>query len=139
MLAPSNSIVTAQLLTVHLPVIHVCQNADSATSELPALLKGESIKPSSGFGSNASASTPTSGTELKGIIIGGGYSPEEFEAIKKAVDGVKPLPFLRADTSKPRPAGAPPGPPPPEEIRKRVLEQLEIAKGKGWEAGLYLF
>lgn len=120
-------------------VIHVVQNAEAATAELPALLKGESVKPSSGFGSNVSASTPTSGTEVKGVIVGGGYSPEEFEAIKKAVDGIKALPFVRADTSKPRPAGAPPGPPGPSEIRERVQKALEEAKGKGWEAGVYLF
>lgn len=120
-------------------VIHVVRSAESATTELPALLKGESVKPSSGFGSNVDASTPTSGTEVKAVIVGGGYSPEEFETIKAAVDGVKPLPFVRADTSKPRPAGAPPGPPPPSEIRERVLATLEEAKGKGWEAGLYLF
>ncbi|KAI9879113.1 MAG: hypothetical protein M1823_006873 [Watsoniomyces obsoletus] len=120
-------------------IIHVVRTTDDAKSELPALLKGDSVKPSSGFGSNTDASSPTSGTEVKAVIVGGGYSPDEFEAIKSAVDGTKPLPFIRADTSKPRPAGAPPGPPPPSEIRERLMKALEEAKGKGWEAGLYLF
>ncbi len=120
-------------------VVHVCRTTDDARNELPTFLKGESIKPSSGFGSNVDSSSPTSGTAVKAIIVGGGYSPEEFEAIKAAVNGAKPLPFIRADTSKPRPAGAPPGPPGPAELRERITKALEEAKGKEWEAGLYLF
>ena len=125
--------------TYLLAVIHVCRTTDDAKNELPAFLKGESVKPSSGFGTNVDNSSPTSGTEVKAVIVGGGYSPEEFEAIKAAVDGSKPLPFIRADTSKPRPAGAPPGPPGPAELRERITKALDEAKGKGWEAGLYLF
>ena len=130
-----------QLVTHHPSsiVIHVVRDTQSAQTELPALLKGESVTPSSGFGSNVDNSSPTSGNEVKAVIVGGGYSPEEFDAIKAAVDSVKPLPFVRADTSKPRPAGAPPGPPQPSEIRERVTKALGEAKGKGWEAGLYLF
>jgi hypothetical protein len=120
-------------------VIHVVRSVDDAKSELPALLKGEKVTPASGFGSNVDNSSPVSGTEVKAVIVGGGYSPEDFDAIKAVVDEVKPLPFVRADTSKPRPAGAPPGPPGPAEIRERVTKALAEADAKGWEPGLYLF
>jgi hypothetical protein len=59
--------------------------------------------------------------------------------IQAALDKVAPLPFFRADTTKPRPAGSPPGPPPVEEIGKRVLESFGEADKEAWKAGIYFF
>ena len=70
-------------------VIHNCRSVETATSEIPALLKGEAIQPSSGFGSNHGSSSPISGTEVKAIIVGGGFAPEDFGAIRDAVNKVK--------------------------------------------------
>lgn len=114
----------------------------AALTELPALLAGGSPTPSSGYGSNAKTTgTPTPGSSVRGILIGGGYSPDDVEQIKAACDKAKALPFFRADTSKPRPEGAPPGPPPVEELTKRVLESFEGAtkEGDGWAPGVYFF
>lgn len=121
-------------------VIHVCNALTGALDELPKLLSGETVVPSSGFGSNTSKSTPTSGSEIKGIIIGGGYSPDDAEQIKAACDQIKPLPIFRADTTKKRPDGVS-GPPNPEELKRRVMEAFETAKGGDgqWQPGVHLF
>ncbi|KAH0836210.1 hypothetical protein FOPE_04489 [Fonsecaea pedrosoi] len=104
-------------------------------SEIPGLLKGSVSPPSSGLGSNAEGAGRS---DISLIIIGGGFSPEDFQAIKSAADSVKPLPLFCADTSK-VPAGA--GPPPPELIKKRMLDAIEKEeKGEGeWAPGLYMY
>lgn len=79
---------------------------------------------------------------MRGIVIGGGYSPDDVEQIKAACDPTKPVAFFRADTTKPRPADAPPGPPPVEEITKRVLASFKAATKEGeegWAPGVYFF
>ncbi|ETN38574.1 uncharacterized protein HMPREF1541_06611 [Cyphellophora europaea CBS 101466] len=125
-------------------IIHVCSTLPSALSELPALLGDQTPPPtpSSGYGSNLTSATPIPGTAVRAILVGGGYSPDDFAQIKNACDAVRPLPYFRADISKPRPDGAAPtGPPAPEELRRRVLEAMAGAEreGQGWKAGVYLF
>ncbi|OAL29466.1 hypothetical protein AYO20_09203 [Fonsecaea nubica] len=116
-------------------VVHVCNSTDTAVSEIPGLLKGTVSPPSSGLGSNAEGAGRS---DISLIIIGGGFTPEDFQAIKSAADSVKPLPLFCADTSK-VPAGA--GPPPPELIKKRMLDAIEKEeKGEGeWAPGLYMY
>ncbi|KIX93361.1 uncharacterized protein Z520_11004 [Fonsecaea multimorphosa CBS 102226] len=116
-------------------VVHVCNNADTAVSEIPTLLKGDIISPSSGLGANAQGSGRS---DISFIIIGGGFSPEDVQAIKSAADGVKPVAFFCADTSK-TPAGA--GPPPGEMIKKRMMDAIEKEEeGDGkWAPGVYMY
>ncbi|KPI46087.1 uncharacterized protein AB675_677 [Cyphellophora attinorum] len=137
-------------------VIHNVRTLPSALLELPALLRTtvgcETQPPSSGFGSNATAASAedrTPGSEVKAVVVGGGYSPEEFEEIKGACDGVKELPFFRADVTKKRSdgqeaQGGAAGPPPVEELKGRLVQALKAAdtaagEGGGWQPGVYLF
>jgi len=73
------------------------------------------------------------------VIIGGGFPPEEVQAIRTAVDGVKPLACFYADRSKAPPGAT--GPPPPDVIKQRLMESINAEeKGEGeWVPGLYMF
>ncbi|EXJ96104.1 hypothetical protein A1O1_01230 [Capronia coronata CBS 617.96] len=116
-------------------VVLACTTVDAAVMEIPALLKGSVSAPSSGLGTNAEGSNRS---DVGLIIVGGGYSPEEFQRIRAAVEAVKAVPFFVADTSK-TPAGA--GPPSTEVIKKRIMESIEAEeKGEGeWAPGVYKF
>jgi hypothetical protein len=116
-------------------VVHVCSNQDAATSEIPALLKGEKTAPSSGMGGNAGGESFRSDVGM--IIIGGGYSKDDVQAIQAAAESVKPLPIFWADVSKT--AGS--GPPTPDVIKDRILEAVEKdEKGEGeWETGIHMY
>ncbi|OAP62447.1 hypothetical protein AYL99_04650 [Fonsecaea erecta] len=116
-------------------VVHVCTNVDAAVEEIPALMKGNTTRPSSGMGTNASGRERS---DISLIIIGGGFSPQDIQAIKSAADSVKPVAIFCADTSK-TPAGA--GPPPPDMIKKRMMGGIEKEeKGEGqWAPGIYMY
>ncbi|OCT46546.1 hypothetical protein CLCR_02141 [Cladophialophora carrionii] len=105
-----------------------------AVSEIPALLRGETTAPSSGLGANAEGSARS---DVSLIIIGGGYPKDDVQAIKEAADAVKPLPLFCADVSKT--AGS--GPPPPDMIKKRIIDSIEKEeKGEGeWAPGVYMY
>ena len=122
------------LLTLHPPVVHVCSTLEDATKEIPALLAGETPTPSSGLGSNAEGS---SRSDVSMIIIGGGYSKDDFQAIKSAADAVKPVAIFVADVSK----TVGPGPPAPGVIKERMMESIEKEeKGEGeWAPGMYMY
>lgn len=116
--------------------MHHCNSVETGASELPALLKGSKVIPSTGVGSNA---TNAESKIPVAVVVGGGFSPEEFDKILQACNAVKLLPFFRSDTSRSKT----PGPPPPDELKRRLLESMdEAAKGNGagnWEAGVHLF
>jgi len=128
----------AQFMTKNLSpkieVVHVCTTLDTALSEIPALLKGETSPPSSGLGTNNGGSVRN---DISFIVIGGGYSKDDVDAIKAAADGVKPLPFFWADISK----TVGPGPPTPEVVKERILESVEKEeKGDGeWAPGIHRY
>ncbi|RMD42195.1 hypothetical protein DV735_g2959, partial [Chaetothyriales sp. CBS 134920] len=107
-------------------VIHNVRSVQVAESEIPALLKGEPVQPSSGFGSNYKSSNPVSGSQIKAVIVGGGFTPEEFQTIEKIINGARPLPIFRADTSRVPPNVT--GPPPIELITQRILGALKEAR-----------
>ncbi|KIX06996.1 uncharacterized protein Z518_04972 [Rhinocladiella mackenziei CBS 650.93] len=123
-------------LAQKIELVMVCTSVDSAVSEIPALLKGESVTPSSGLGSNAEGAGRS---DVSLIIVGGGYSPADLEAIRSAVDAVKPLAFFVADTSKSPPGAT--GPPPPDVIKKRIMDCIEgQEKGEGeFAPGVYMY
>lgn len=115
-------------------VVHVCTSVDTAVSEIPALLKGDEAKPSSALGTNSEGPIRT---DVSLILIGGGYSKADVDAIKAAVDSAKPLAIFWADVSKT--AGS--GPPPPDMIKARLMESIEKEeKGEGeWSPGVYMY
>ncbi|KAJ9602499.1 hypothetical protein H2200_013042 [Cladophialophora chaetospira] len=105
-------------LSPKIEVVHVCTTQETAMSEIPALLRGETITAASGLGTNAEGA---SRTDVSLIILGGGNSKDNVEEIKAAADAVKPLPLLWADVSKMSGGGRPS----PEGIRDRIFECLE--------------
>ena len=114
--------------------MHVCTSRDTAVSEIPAVLRGETTAPSSGLGSNAEGAARS---DISFIVIGGGYSHDDVQAIKSAADAVKPLPLFWADVSKT--AGS--GPPTPDTIKTRIMDCVEKEeKGEGeWAPGIYMY
>jgi len=110
--------------------------------EIPSILSGDFVKPESGQGTYAQGA-PADAKDPKAVVVGGGFSPDDFEQIRKTVDYVKVLPWFRADTSKP-PGGAP-GPPPPEKLAERITKSLDNEGRTGddgygvWTPGVYHF
>ncbi|KIW72589.1 hypothetical protein PV04_00770 [Phialophora macrospora] len=131
---PKTATFIVKNLAPKIEVVHVCTTRDTAVSEIPALLRGETAAPSSGLGANAEGSARS---DVSLIIIGGGYSKDDVQAIKEAADAVKPLPLFWADISKT--AGS--GPPAPDMIKKRIIDSIEkeeSADGE-WAPGIYMY
>ncbi|RMZ80462.1 hypothetical protein DV737_g3039, partial [Chaetothyriales sp. CBS 132003] len=109
-------------------VIHNVRSIETAETEIPALLRGEPVQPSSGFGSNHKSPTPVSGAQVKAVIIGGGFTPQEAQAIHKLVNDAKPLPIFRADTARAPPGAT--GPPPLQVVQERLLRAMKDARNE---------
>ena len=107
----------------YMTVVHACITTEAAETEIPALLRGEAIKPASGYGTNTRGDGQPR-NDISFIIVGGGYQPAELDKIKAVSDAVKPVPFFAADRAK-NPAA--PGPPPPEIIKQRILAKVDEA------------
>ncbi|KAI0441065.1 hypothetical protein F4803DRAFT_552481 [Xylaria telfairii] len=104
-------------------VIHFVPTRESGVVQIPAILKGEQSPPSdSTLGSKDYSKPPVA------IILGGGYDDAEFDAIKKASEGIKPLPWLRPDLTKPAP---PLGPEYGKAMVARVKELLVQLENEG--------
>jgi len=71
-------------------VSHVFHSTDAVRNELPLLLQGQNIKPSSGLGRNA---TSDKAAAPRAIIVGAGFSRTELDEMRK-FDGCKDLPWL---------------------------------------------
>ncbi|KAJ9496492.1 hypothetical protein LTR67_006315 [Exophiala xenobiotica] len=132
---PSHTEHLIEHLSSKVQVVHVCANTETALSEIPSLLKGDKITPSSGQGSNATGDVRT---DISLIIIGA-FAPPDVQAIEGAAQGVKPMPIFLADTSKKSPGQQ--GPPTIEMIQQRILESINAAEeGEGnWAPGVYKF
>lgn len=117
--------------------MHACITTEAAETEIPALFRGEAVKPASGYGTNVNREGQPR-TDISLVIVGGGYQPAELEKIKAASDAVKPVPFFAADRAK-NPAA--PGPPPPEIIKQRILAKVdEVDNGTGsWAPEIHRF
>ncbi|CZR56578.1 uncharacterized protein PAC_06467 [Phialocephala subalpina] len=94
-------------IPVALCVVHICQSVETAPVEIPALLRGEVVKPASGLESNTSRSPAEQRVPIA-VIVGGAFSAADLEKIMSR-EGVMKLPWLKADP-KLLPPGA--GPPP---------------------------
>jgi hypothetical protein len=112
-------------------------STETATSELPALLRGSKVVPSSGYGSNV---TNEESKIPVVIVVGGAFPQSDFEQIVQACNAVRPLPIFRADVTKNTSTG---GPPSAQELVDRVVKAMdEVAAGKGagaWEPGVYFY
>ncbi|KAI8245862.1 hypothetical protein K4K56_003700 [Colletotrichum sp. SAR 10_98] len=96
----------------------------TAVAELPALLKGENVKPASGLGSQ-------SGVLPVAAVVEGAFTNEGLEAAKAACDPVKQIPWFKKS-----PAG--PGAPPAEVLAKVISEKLSEEFKSGLPApGVY--
>lgn len=75
---------------------HVFHTPVAVQQELPFLLKGQDIKPSSNLGSNASGNNIVA---PKAIIVGAGFSRQELDEMR-LLEGCKDLPWLYPSPSK---------------------------------------
>lgn len=86
-------------------------------NQIPVILKGEKEVPSdSALGSKNYDKTP------EAILLGAGYNQEEVEQIRNASKGIKGIPWLRPDTTKPAP---PLGPEYGKALVARIKETLK--------------
>ncbi|KAI1622774.1 hypothetical protein EDD37DRAFT_611182 [Exophiala viscosa] len=115
--------------------LHGCNNTQAVLSEVPALLKGESVVPSSGVGSNAKGQARTD----PALIILGPFPPHELDEIKSAIETAKPMPVFVADITKRSPGQQ--GPPSIEMVQQRIMESIKAAdQGEGkWAPGVHMF
>ncbi|KAK6506721.1 hypothetical protein TWF481_005180 [Arthrobotrys musiformis] len=66
-------------------VVHLSLSVESVKRELPRILRGEHVVPSSGLGSNIDR--PADAQKLpRLLIVGGGFSAEEYEDMKNSID-----------------------------------------------------
>ncbi|KAK5124282.1 hypothetical protein LTR85_001985 [Meristemomyces frigidus] len=77
-------------------IVHHFESTDAVHKELPMLLRGEKIKPSSGGGSNAESDE----TKIpKAVVVGAGFSESELDEMRK-IEGAQSLPWLYPDPLK---------------------------------------
>lgn len=77
-------------------VVHVCHSLEAGLREIPALMRGEEIKPESEMGSNA---TPGQHAFPKAVVVGKGFSDEEVEKLRTG-EGAQSIPWLVPDDQK---------------------------------------
>jgi hypothetical protein len=77
-------------------VAHVFHSPLAVQNELPFLLKGQDVKPSSGLGSNVNTTKPVA---PKAIIVGAGFSRQELDEMR-LLEGCKDVPWLYPAASK---------------------------------------
>ncbi len=96
---------------------------ESGAIQIPAILKGDQSPPSdSALGSKDYSKSPVA------IIMGGAFDDAGIEVMMKASEGIKPVPWLRPDLTKPTP---PLGPEYGNAMVARVKVLLEQLKKEG--------
>ncbi|KAF3926041.1 hypothetical protein ABW20_dc0108679 [Dactylellina cionopaga] len=66
-------------------VVHLSLSVEAVKEELPRILRGEHVLPSSGLGSNKDR--PVNAQRFpKLLAVGGGFTPEEYEDMKNTID-----------------------------------------------------
>ncbi|XXG99231.1 hypothetical protein Hte_005568 [Hypoxylon texense] len=79
-------------------VIHFILTPEAGVAQIPAILKGEQAPASdSTLGSKDYSKPPVA------VILGAGYDDADTEVMMKASAGIKPIPWLRPDLTKPAP------------------------------------
>ncbi|KAF8851380.1 hypothetical protein BDZ45DRAFT_750729 [Acephala macrosclerotiorum] len=92
---------------LEIDIVHICQSVEAAEAEIPVLLHGENVKPASGLVSST-ARPPSEQRVPTAIVARGAFSAEDHER-NRSHEGVKKVPWLKADL-KLLPPGI--GPPP---------------------------
>ncbi|PYI10293.1 hypothetical protein BO78DRAFT_404402 [Aspergillus sclerotiicarbonarius CBS 121057] len=95
-------------------VIHFVMTPESGAVQIPALLRGETDVP---FDSELGSKDYSRG--IAAIILGGGYEDAGIYLMREAAKGIKSVPWLRPDLSKPAP---PLGP----EYGKAMVERIKV-------------
>ncbi|KAK7740828.1 hypothetical protein SLS62_011013 [Diatrype stigma] len=104
-------------------VIHFVLTPEAGIAQIPAILRGEQPPPSeSTLGSKDYSKTPIA------VILGGAYDDTDTERMMKASTGIKPIPWLRPDLSKPTP---PPGPEYGKAMVARIKELIPQLEQEG--------
>ncbi|RYP83086.1 hypothetical protein DL770_005427 [Monosporascus sp. CRB-9-2] len=104
-------------------VIHFVMTPEGGKVQIPAILKGDQSPPSdSTLGSRDYSKPPIA------VLLGAGYDDAGTEVMMKASEGLRPIPWLRPDTSKPAP---PLGPEYGKALVARIKELLAQLKEGG--------
>ncbi|PVH70456.1 hypothetical protein DL98DRAFT_661158 [Cadophora sp. DSE1049] len=127
-----------EALLPEVDVIHLIESVRTAQAELPLLLspspspspspstttspQSKTITPASQKGSNTHR-PPTQQRRPLAVIVGGGFTPEEFEELRK-LEGSESVPWLRADNSLVPKSEWPPNPVYPGRAAERIKEVL---------------
>ena len=113
--------------------MHFVITPEGGATQIPAILRGDPAPPSdSALGSKDYSKPPVA------VILGAGYDDDGTEVMMTASANIRPIPWLRPDTSKPAP---PLGPEYGKALVARVKEllaQLE-REGKMNEEGVYWY
>lgn len=93
LLPPNLSIPTQPTLTV----IHVCLSLESATTDLPTLLRGRGRGlPSTTDGPDPNMGTQNYASPPAAVVLGGGFDEAALAAMREACKGVSFVPWLKA-------------------------------------------
>ena len=108
-------------------MVKTCTDPEAARTAVTALM--------SPVGTETSTLDGTEYPRPRLIVMGGGYSHEDFTSIRETVAGATSVPWVRPANVKPG-APRPTGPPPADEIADRLRKALddhldEIRAGKG--------
>ncbi|KAJ4356034.1 uncharacterized protein N0V89_004061 [Didymosphaeria variabile] len=112
-----------EALQPEIEVIHFVLTPEAGKTQIPALLRGEKeVTSDSGLGSKNYERA------VEAVLLGAGYSDEEVEEMREASAGIKSMPWLRPDTSKPAP---PLGPEYGKALVARIKKTLKELNEKG--------
>ncbi|KAH8433845.1 uncharacterized protein LDX57_011482 [Aspergillus melleus] len=106
-----------------LEVIHFIMTTDTGVDEIPALLRGEKNVPA-----NSALGSKNYDWGVEAIIFGAAYSDQAVQLLRDASQGLKPVPWLRVDTSKP---ALPLGPEYGKALVARIKEAVKELQAKG--------
>jgi hypothetical protein len=96
---------------------------ESGAVQIPAILRGETDVPS-----DSALGSKNYSRGIRAIILGAGYDDEATEILRNAARGIKSLPWLRPDLSKPAP---PLGPEYGKALVARIKETVKELQGNG--------
>ncbi|KAJ9660499.1 hypothetical protein H2201_006921 [Coniosporium apollinis] len=95
-----------KLLAPEYDVIHVCLTHEAALIELPALLRGDLVAPSSGIGTNAERDAAER-VGPRAVLMGGGVTMEEFQECKEKAGGNEDVKWIKLTMEKLKELGGP--------------------------------
>ncbi len=103
-------------------VVHVCLTHESALEELPAILRGNLVTPSSAIGTNAERDA-SERFGPRAVVLGGGVTMEEYGELKEKAGAKGEVTWLKLDPQRSKNLGVPN----PETIATMIREMLKEA------------